>query len=237
VTSLLLIVIVLAAGLVALSPFGLRAWTPQSGDWEQLSWIGQTYGAASALLAVLALIGVSVSLVLQAREAKAAREQTVRAVHTDLLRMAMEDQVYRRAWGPYFAAGDSDRQRQHMYVNLIISNWQMRWDLRDISEQHLRATAHVLLSGEAGQRFWAEGRELRLRVVGSRRERRFHQILDEEYQHARHDPARPPAPFPDDEDPEETAARRPWLLAGGAIAAVAVLAPVLRRLLDHRSRR
>ncbi|MEV4252498.1 DUF6082 family protein [Spirillospora sp. NPDC049652] len=226
-------VIALAAGLVAFSPIALRAWAPRLGDWERLSWIGQTYGAASALLAVLALIGISVSLVLQARETKATREQAVRAVHTDLLRMAMEDEVYRRAWGPYFAAGDSERQRQHMYINLIVSNWQMRWGLRDLSEQHLRATAHVLLSGEPGQRFWAEGRELRLRAVNGRRERRFHQILDEEYQHARRDPARPHAPLP----AEKTKARRPWLLIGGTLAAATVLVPVLRRLVGHRNDR
>lgn len=239
VTTLTLVVIVLSSCLVAASPYALRAWDPRSDDWERLSWIGQTYGAASALLAVFALIGIAVSLVMQAREVRAAREQTLRAVHTDLLRMAMEDEVYRDAWGPFFAAGDPDHQRRHMYLNLIISNLQMRWDLRAISEQHLRSTTHVLFSGDAGRRFWAEGRELRSRAVSSRRERNFHRILDEEYEHALRDPARPPAPAhpapphraqPTPSRPGRATRRTPWLLAGGAMIGTAAIIPALRAL-------
>lgn len=146
IATLLLLVIILTSSLVAASPFALGLLKGQSRDWEQLSWIGQTYGAASALLAVLALIGVAVSLYMQTREAKASREQSLRAIHTELLQMAMDDDVYRRCWGPFFASGDPTSQREHMYVNLIISNWQMQYELRVFSEPHpaLRR-AHLVL--------------------------------------------------------------------------------------------
>jgi hypothetical protein len=75
-TTLLLLVIVFVSCLVAASPFALRMLDLQSRDWERLSWVGQTYGAASALLSVLALIGIAVSLTLQARESNASREQS-----------------------------------------------------------------------------------------------------------------------------------------------------------------
>ncbi|MDL4774522.1 DUF6082 family protein [Actinomadura xylanilytica] len=224
---LLLLVIVLVCGLVAVSPFALGTLSSRSGDWEELSWIGQTYGAASALLAVLALIGVAVSLFMQAHEAKAAREQGLRAVHTDLLQMAMDDPLYRGCWGPFFASGNVDGQREHMYVNLIISNWQMRYELRAISEEHLRATAHIVFSGEPGRRFWAEGRDLRLRAAGGRRERRFLHLLDEEYEHALREPARPPAPA---RPPRSPRRRPPWTLLAFAAAGLAAAAPFLRRL-------
>src|SRR5216683_2045201 len=146
--------------------------------------VGLAYGVRSALMLGVALGGVAVSLIRQERDARASGEQALRAIHTELLRMAMDDPLYRSAWGPFFASDDPDAQREHMYVNLIISQFQMAFELRTISEQHLREAAYILLSGEAGQRFWATGRELRQRAVSSRRERRFHEIIDAEYQRA-----------------------------------------------------
>jgi hypothetical protein len=208
----------------------------QSSDWERLSWVGQTYGAASALLSVMALIGIAVSPTLQARESKASREQALRAIHTELLQMAMDDEVYRRCWGPFFSAGDPTAQREHMYVNLIVSNWQMRYEMRAISEEHLRASAHIVFSGEIGRRFWAEGRELRLKAVSSRREHRFHQVLDEEHRHALDSPAQSPPPS---QGPAEAATRRrvwPLLtILGGSAVAGAV--PIVRRAVLRRRQR
>jgi hypothetical protein len=230
----LLLVIVLVSGMVAVSPFALRALSPQSRDWEQLSWIGQTYGAASALLSMFALIGITASLVMQARESKAAREQALRVIHTELLQMAMEDEVYRRSWGPFFAAGDATAQREHMYVNLIISNLQLRYELNAISEEHLRVMARTIFSGEVGARFWAEGREMRLRSVGSRRERRFHEILDEEYRHALEEPAQPPPPArPQDRAPARHP-RRIWPVLLGVAGASAAAVPLLRHFIRRR---
>jgi hypothetical protein len=234
-------VVVFLAGLVAASPYALRALDPSSRDWERLSWVGQTYGAASAFLAMFALIGIAVSLVIQAREARAAREQSLRVIHTDLLQLAMDDEVYRRAWGPFFAAGEPDAQRQHMYINLIISNLRMQYELRALTEPHLRSVVHIMFSGDPGRRFWAEGRELRMRAAGSRRERRFLEILDEEYRHALASPAEPPAPAPPAHgfEPERSVQRRRrvwWAFAGAVAAGAAACAPIILRA-ARRARR
>ncbi|MEV6983207.1 DUF6082 family protein [Sphaerisporangium sp. NPDC051017] len=197
ITVLLLIVITLISTLVALSPLALNWLDGRAGDWERLSFIGQTYGAASALLSVLALIGVSVSLFLQAREAKATREQALRMLHADLMKMAMEDPLYRHAWGPFFDSDDHDGPREHMYVNLIVSQWSMEYELRTITDEHLRSIAHVLFSGPAGRRYWNNVRDLRITSTSTRRERRFHEILDEEYHRADPPPVLPSAPGPD----------------------------------------
>jgi Family of unknown function (DUF6082) len=182
INVLILVVILMSSGLVALSPLALTYLNVnKSADWDQLSAIGQTYGVASALLAGLALTGVAASLFFQAREAKATREQALRALHGDLMQMAMEDPLYRACWGDFFSSEDEDAQRAHMYVNMIINHWLLMWELNAITEQHLRAIASVVLSGEIGHRFWSDGRELRMASVGTKRERRFNQILDEEY--------------------------------------------------------
>ncbi|GAA4633133.1 hypothetical protein GCM10023196_069480 [Actinoallomurus vinaceus] len=190
INILILVTILMSSGLVALSPFALTYLNVRkSTDWNQLSAIGQTYGAASALLAGLALLGIAASLVFQAREAKATREQALRALHGDLMKMAMEDPLYRACWGAFFSSEDEDAQRAHMYVNMIINHWLLMWELNAITEEHLRAIARVVLSGEIGHRFWSDGRDLRMASAGTKRERRFNRILDEEYRKA---PAPPP---------------------------------------------
>jgi hypothetical protein len=54
-------------GSILLSPLLLRQIAKLGGvDWAKLSNIGQTYGAASAILSALAVGGVAISLFLQA---------------------------------------------------------------------------------------------------------------------------------------------------------------------------
>jgi hypothetical protein len=61
---------------------------------------------------VFALAGVAASLVLQARESKANPEQASRLIHTDPLKMAMDDRAWLECWGLYSSAADPVAQRQ-----------------------------------------------------------------------------------------------------------------------------
>jgi hypothetical protein len=167
--------------LVALSPLALDLFGGSAHSWARRGDIGQTYGAAAALLSVFALAGVAASLVLQARESKANREHASRLVHTDLLKMAMDDPAYLECWGPYSSATDPVALRQAMYVNLILSYWEARYELGQLSDVHLRAGAAHMFQAEPGRRFWADARGLRTETSESRRARHFHRILDEEY--------------------------------------------------------
>jgi hypothetical protein len=115
--------------LVAASPLALDFFGGSPDSWARRGNIGQTYGAAAALLSVLALAGVAVSLGLQARESKANREHASRLIHTDLLKMAMDDPAYLECWGPYSSATDPVARRQLMYVNLVLSYWEGRYEL------------------------------------------------------------------------------------------------------------
>jgi hypothetical protein len=53
--------------------------------------IGQTYGAVSALITALALGGVVISLLYQARDVAATRSQAIRTSQSGLLRLELED--------------------------------------------------------------------------------------------------------------------------------------------------
>jgi hypothetical protein len=66
VTVLLVIAVIGALGGVVLSPLVIgRLGATNDAQWRRLSDIGQTYGAASAVLSVLALIGITFSLIIQ----------------------------------------------------------------------------------------------------------------------------------------------------------------------------
>ncbi|MFD0519407.1 DUF6082 family protein [Paractinoplanes durhamensis] len=216
-----MVAIISALGGVALTPTLIGRLGPvgtpaAEAEWQRLGNVGQTYGAASAMLSVLALLGVAISLILQARESRAAREQARRALHFELLRMAMDDPFYLAVWGP-FAPADTDRYREHMYANLIVSHWQMDWDVGTLDEEHLREVAAVFFQGPIGHRFWGNTRELRAKAERRHRKRwRFHTILDDEWRKAQ---VRAPA-----EPAREHSGRRltAAVLAGAVVGAAAV---------------
>lgn len=68
-----------------------------------------------------------------------------------------------------------------VYVNLIVSYWESRYELGQLSDVHLRAGASRLFQAQPGLRFWVDTRSLRVETAVGRRARRFHRILDKEY--------------------------------------------------------
>jgi hypothetical protein len=184
---LVLLLALLSLGLILVSPLALDLFpADHNAEWERLSFIGQTYGAASAVLSVLALGGIAVSLLLQSREAKAVREQALRALHVDLIKLALDDPLFLSCWGPFSGSTNVDDRRRHMYTNLIVSHWQMMWEVGGLTEKHLRLLAQELFAGDVGRRFWSLMGDVRLDVEGNRRTRRFHLIMAEEYEQAAH---------------------------------------------------
>ncbi|MFA1550888.1 DUF6082 family protein [Actinomadura chokoriensis] len=209
----------LAAGLIGSSLWALSAFDGPDTRWERLS-----FGAPSALVAVVALVGIVATLIFQARETKIAREEARRIATAELLTMAMDDPDLDEAWGPVSAGEDRKARRQLMYINMIISEWQLSFETKALPETRLRAVSREMFSARPGRAYWREARRVRTSTSHTKRASRFHQILDEEYDRA-------PAPPPD-----RTRTRRPWALVAGAAAAV-TLASVLGRALTLQIRR
>ncbi|MFC6882135.1 MULTISPECIES: DUF6082 family protein [Actinomadura] len=183
-TLVLVLATIAVVALIGASPLALRAFTGPTSRWERPSFIGQTYGAASALLAVLALIGITATLALQARETRIAREEARRSAIADLLKMAMDDPDLDAAWGPVPPDEDRTARRQFVYINMILSEWQMSFETKALGETRLRAISREMFSGHPGRAFWREAREVRIKTSENRRAQRFHEILDEEYRRA-----------------------------------------------------
>jgi uncharacterized protein DUF6082 len=232
VIAILLLVIV-SMGMVVLSPLALRALdTRDDTDWERLSSIGQTYGAVSAIVAAIALLGVMISLVIQSREIREARKNARRSHHVELMRMAMDDPGYMECWGPYLTESFV-AERQYTYVNLVVAHWYSEYDIGELSDPLLRATAASVLASAPGRRYWQNTGTFWRDNYSGRRARRFHQVLDEVYQEAIKRPTpTPPAAV----EPESAPPARRWdavLAAGGGAAAALLVARTVRHVLGR----
>ena len=177
---------VVVAALIIASPLAMNQLNSHWGlPWGDLSLIGQTYGAVSALITGLALLGVAGSMVFQARAIKVSRAQASRDHHEGLIELALEDPVYQRCWGSDPAADPTrDGYRQRVYLNLVVSHWEQDYVLGGFREYALRDAFAWLFRGEAGRTFWAETRDVRPQMSESRRARKFCRIAEEEYQKA-----------------------------------------------------
>lgn len=195
--ALSVIAVVGAMGLVAASPLALPALDGNGEDWERIGNIAQAYGAVSALLSGLAVVGVAASLILQAKEAKAARIQSTRLMHIELTKMAMDNPEYLDCWG----GPDSSRtvllRRQHMYVNLAVSHWETWFELGDLTDEWLAAMCDEIFAGEIGRSFWARSRTSRMATAPNRKLKHLNEIIDSRYEASLGTPPRTDPALPD----------------------------------------
>lgn len=153
-------------------------------EWEIFSFIGQSYGAASTILSGLALLSVGFSIFLQVSDARKNREQGMRMLHLELLRMSLESPQYLECWGAFSSSSSPDVRRQHIYTNLIVSHWQTAFEVGYLNEAELRVMSKRFFAGEVGREFWNESRVARFASAPKGESRLFMEILDDEYKKA-----------------------------------------------------
>jgi Family of unknown function (DUF6082) len=171
-------------GLVAISPLALTKIENLRKDWGELSSIGQTYGAISALISSLALGGVVVSLLYQARAGRTAREQSIRTLQQQLIRMEMDNPTLMTAmgapWGLPIPA-DSVRIREHLYIHMWTSFWAGNFVVGEMTAPTVKKMARSeLFNSSAGRRYWANVRDNVLNT-NEGKYRQFALIVDDEY--------------------------------------------------------
>lgn len=174
--------------LVIISPLALRVIASNSNvNWTELSNVGQTYGAVSALLAAFALSGVVVSILVQNRELRHNRWEAGRSLHYEIVRMALDDPFYRKVFSALEADAPESETRLVGYINMILGFWAMMWEFGDWSEEQLRINLQDVLGSDAGRSYWSKYGSERLRWGrgGSNRGRAFERIADEVYRDLR----------------------------------------------------
>lgn len=172
------------ACVVLATPFLLVHVAPTGLDWGRLSNIAQVYGAVSVLVSTAALVGVVVSLFLQARQAHAAQEEASWASHRELVLLAMNDPTLIASWDPP-RASNPDEWRQIAYTNLIVTGWDKAFRLGRITSEQLPMVLDKHFRGQMARVHWEAAREDWMRIANKakgRRVRQFASIMDARYQ-------------------------------------------------------
>ena len=204
---------VFGIALILLSPLGLEKFTSVKGvNWAQLSNIGQTYGAVSALIAGIALAAVAISLFLQARSLTLSRTQMMRTFHFDLIKYSIENPELLPSWGFTPEPGSNIEDiRRTGFVNILAAFWITSYQTGVISADELRGNFTAAFNGEPGRKWWINSRENWTKDAKDRRSRHAIRIIEEEFRKA--EDAGPPivtARLWDNPEQYDSAASRPW---------------------------
>ena len=99
------------------------------------------------------------------------------------MRMALDDPVLMEVSNQLRRLPTHNERRQAIYINLLLRFWLMLWEFDDISEASLRSYAADLFETEPSRTYW---RNIKTQpsLADTRKERRFTQIVSEEYQNS-----------------------------------------------------
>lgn len=177
------IAIIVAGLTVLLSPLALgKIGKLLHLDWSQLSNIGQSYGAASALLAALALCVLAASALLQVSQTRVTQIQAARTLQLELLRVAIAEPEYRAAFGSDYTSLDEKTWRLHAYLNLWLMYWQMAYLTGALDTQGVvRLLSAELFAGEAGITYWPLARPAFVAEAKTFSSKRFLALVDKAY--------------------------------------------------------
>ncbi|MFE2044681.1 DUF6082 family protein [Streptomyces sp. NPDC059477] len=169
------------------TPFVLRVVAPERTDWSELSDISQTYGVVSVGASALALAGVAVSLVYQARQTRVAQEEAVRAAHRELVLFSLSDPVLQACWEPARDRITSEEWKRRAFTNLIFTRWSSSYIQGRTTEEQVRGILLEHFRGQPARVHWEQARVgwIRHEQAGTnRRARQFARLAEECYQAA-----------------------------------------------------
>lgn len=210
--------LVIVAPALVLVSVALRDPVP----WQRLGDVGEAFGAVSAVVSAIALLGVVTSLVIQQQQNRVMEEQTVRQRHFELVRLTIEKPEFLYAWGEM---PDPDIDPALLgFGNLVVSHWLMLWRIRRIGDESLRRHAADYFAGSVGRRHWQ--RSGPHWSAPDRRDEQFVAIMNEEYRKAVS--AGPPVSVPPPVAGRREASGIGWRLAAGIAMAGAAAFAALR---------
>lgn len=199
-TAIAIVIIAAVLGLIVAilaSPLALQQLAGRRFNWAHLSNVGQSYGAASAILSALAIIGVALALRVQVRESKESRNYSIREMHTNLMRIGMTDDKLLEAWGDLHVPDGLDLDVA-IYANLIVNYLVSLYETRTASLEEIRRHVESIFDGATGREYWKANRDTWL-VFYRGRSKKVANMIEAEYRRsvANGPPGRPLPTTPD----------------------------------------
>jgi hypothetical protein len=136
----------------------------------------------STLISSIALVGVAVSLLLQARQLRTNQVQVTRTAQQELMKFCIEN--------PALATQALGISNPEIYVKQVILNWHvsylsMGYDVKTITESSLRfALREQIFRTKDSLSWWEMAQQSYHDWVISGRDKKFVAILEEEFQRA-----------------------------------------------------
>ncbi|GAA2087687.1 DUF6082 family protein [Actinomadura alba] len=163
-----------AASLVIPALLLLQADDRTLDRWSQ---IGQAVSPVGVFFSGIAFIGITLTLFLQRRELHNQREEltiareeqqrsseiALRQLHTDLIKMAIDDPELREVW-PQLVPGVEETKKDH-YCNLILNLQKVAYETGTIELEELRGALAYLMSSPDMYLFWEKARTARANVT------------------------------------------------------------------------
>jgi hypothetical protein len=173
-TALLAGLILVASSLIVPTLLLLRVDYRTLNRW---SLIGQAVSPVGVFFSGVAFIGITLTLFLQRWELQNQREEltialdeqqrtsevALRQLHTDLIKMAIEDPELREVWPP-ISPGVAETKKDH-YCNLILNLQKVAYEARTVELAELRSALEYLMASGDMYRFWEKARAARVAVT------------------------------------------------------------------------
>jgi hypothetical protein len=200
-----------AAALIAvvlLSPLLLEAATKvMSGGWSLLSDVGQTYGAASAILSSFALIGIVLSIAVSLKQSRIGQQDAARSMQFELMKLQLDDPTLSSSLPPDASGDRIAVWRRSIYRNMTFMYLRSSYFTEDISPDALRLQAGIIFRNAEARAWWPQARPAYAAGSRLRMERMFLQIIDEQWRTATVEEGEPSAPTAETNKPAPPPAR------------------------------
>jgi hypothetical protein len=136
----------------------------------------------STLISSIALTGVAVSLLLQARQLRASQIQASRSAQVELIRMAADNrelisEIFGSEPGSYL---------KDVFINWFFKYLELSYSMKVISAKSVRVQAIRLFAIDYPYEWWARSREVYDIEATTKRERQFFAIIDEMFEQVAH---------------------------------------------------
>lgn len=158
-------------------------------DPEESSKLSNALGLFSALFAGFAALGLLYTinlqreaLALQQLDAKQSSGMNLRLLHIELQKLAIQDPDLSAVWT---STEQKISEKESLYVNLILSHWELMFENNQISEQQLVSLITERMKGPFVA-FWKKTRDFRKKQAthSGGKSPQFHETIEEAYQTA-----------------------------------------------------
>ncbi|QBI54378.1 DUF6082 family protein [Streptomonospora litoralis] len=145
---------------------------------DRWSKIGEAVAPVGVFFSGVAFIGIALTLFLQRRDLQNQRSQldlamedqrrsseiSLRQIHTDIVKMAIDDDELLGVW-PEVYPGSRETRKDH-YCNLVLNLQKVAYETQTIELDELRGALRHLMTSRDIYTFWAKARAARAAVTG-----------------------------------------------------------------------